>query len=72
MDENFKNQPQISHLLIALGSLAIEEHCKLLFRILTLTRKANLKFNLTKTQLSLTSVNCLGYTLPYAGLNWIK
>ncbi|GFX57863.1 hypothetical protein TNCV_3068301 [Trichonephila clavipes] len=48
---------------IALGSSTMEEHCRLLRRILLKARKANLKFNVLKTQLSRTSVNYLGHVL---------
>jgi hypothetical protein len=70
MDEIFENEPQINPYFddIALGSSTIEEHCKLLHRALTLARTANLKFNIAKTQLSLTSVNYLGHVLSDKGI----
>ncbi|GFX89467.1 transposon Tf2-9 polyprotein [Trichonephila clavipes] len=53
---------------IALGSSTVEEHCKLLRRTLLKARKANLKFNVLKTQLSQTSVNYLGHVLSDEGI----
>ncbi|GFW20580.1 retrovirus-related Pol polyprotein from transposon 17.6 [Trichonephila clavipes] len=51
---------------IALGSSTVEEHCRILRRTLLKARKANLKFNVLKTQLSQTSVNYLGKNLVIA------
>ncbi|GFQ70824.1 transposon Tf2-9 polyprotein [Trichonephila clavata] len=56
---------------IALGSSTVEEHCRLLRRTLLKARKANLKFNELKTQLSQTSVNYLGHVLWMKELNQI-
>ncbi|GFS44973.1 integrase catalytic domain-containing protein [Trichonephila inaurata madagascariensis] len=53
---------------IALGSSTIEEHCRLLRRKLLEARKANLKFNVLKTQLSQTSVYYLGHVLSDEGI----
>ncbi|GFS31783.1 retrovirus-related Pol polyprotein from transposon 17.6 [Trichonephila inaurata madagascariensis] len=53
---------------IALGSPTVEEHCRLLHRTLLKARKANLKFNVLKTQLSQTSVNYLGHVLSDEGI----
>ncbi|GFS34489.1 retrovirus-related Pol polyprotein from transposon 17.6 [Trichonephila inaurata madagascariensis] len=53
---------------IALGSPTVEEHCRLLRRTLLKARKANLKFNELKTQLSQTSVNYLGHVLSDEGI----
>ncbi|GFR03638.1 retrovirus-related Pol polyprotein from transposon opus [Trichonephila clavata] len=53
---------------IALGSSTVEEHCRLLRRTLLKARKANLKFNEYKTQLSQTSVNYLGHVLSDEGI----
>ncbi|GFQ83696.1 retrovirus-related Pol polyprotein from transposon opus [Trichonephila clavata] len=53
---------------IALGSSTVEEHCRLLRRTLLKARKANLKFNELKTQLSQTSVNYLGHVLLDEGI----
>ncbi|GFY59104.1 retrovirus-related Pol polyprotein from transposon 17.6 [Trichonephila inaurata madagascariensis] len=53
---------------IVLGSPTVEEHCRLLHRTLLKTRKANLKFNVLKTQLSQTSVNYLGHVLSDEGI----
>ncbi|GFY79394.1 alanine--glyoxylate aminotransferase 2, mitochondrial [Trichonephila inaurata madagascariensis] len=53
---------------IALGSPTVEEHCRLLRRTLLKARKANLKFNVLKTQLSQTPVNYLGHVLSDEGI----
>ncbi|GFS40736.1 transposon Tf2-9 polyprotein [Trichonephila inaurata madagascariensis] len=53
---------------IALGAPTVEKHCRLLRRTLLKARKANLKFNVLKTQLSQTSVNYLGHVLSDKGI----
>ncbi|GFQ67082.1 retrovirus-related Pol polyprotein from transposon 17.6 [Trichonephila clavata] len=53
---------------IALGSSTVEEHCRLLRGTLVKARKANLKFNVLKTQLSQTSVNYLDHVLSDEGI----
>ncbi|GFR22224.1 hypothetical protein TNCT_252361 [Trichonephila clavata] len=53
---------------IALGSSTVEVHCRLLRQTLLKARKAILKFNELKTQLSQTSVNYLGHVLSDAGI----
>ncbi|GFY16373.1 retrovirus-related Pol polyprotein from transposon opus [Trichonephila clavipes] len=53
---------------IALGSSKVEEHCRLLPQTLLNARKANLKFNVLKMQLSQTSVNYLGHVLSNEGI----
>ncbi|GFS81493.1 transposon Tf2-9 polyprotein [Trichonephila clavipes] len=53
---------------IALGSSTVEEHCRLLRRTLLKARKANLKFNVLKTQLPQTSVNYLSHVLSDEGI----
>lgn len=70
MDEIFENEDQINPYFddIALGSSSLEEHCRLLRRTLEIARKANLKFNIDKTQLSLTSVSYLGHLLSDKGI----
>lgn len=70
MDEIFENDPQVNPYFddIALGSPTIAEHCILLRRTLENARKANLKFNIEKTQLALTSVNYLGHIMSNKGI----
>ncbi|GFS39364.1 transposon Tf2-12 polyprotein, partial [Nephila pilipes] len=65
MDEIYEEDEDINLHFddIALGSSTVEEHCRLLRRTLLKARKANLKFNELKTQLSQTSVNYLGHVL---------
>ncbi|GFY74920.1 transposon Tf2-9 polyprotein [Trichonephila inaurata madagascariensis] len=53
---------------IAIGSSTVEEHCRLLRRTLLKARKAGLKFNVLKTQLSQTSVNYLSHALSDEGI----
>ncbi|GFW41297.1 retrovirus-related Pol polyprotein from transposon 17.6 [Trichonephila clavipes] len=53
---------------IALGSSTVEEYCRLLRRTLLKARKANLKFNVLKMQLSQASVNYLGHVLSDKGI----
>ncbi|GFX38207.1 transposon Tf2-9 polyprotein [Trichonephila clavipes] len=53
---------------IALSSSTVEEHCRLLRRTLLKAKKANLKLNVLKTQLSQTSVNYLGHVLSDEGI----
>ncbi|GFQ82583.1 retrovirus-related Pol polyprotein from transposon opus [Trichonephila clavata] len=70
MDEIYEEDEDINPYFddIALGSSTVEEHCKLLCRTLLKARKANLKFNELKTQLSQTSVNYLGHVLSDEGI----
>lgn len=70
MDEIFEEDSEVSPYFddIALGSSSIEKHCQLLRRTLTRARKANLKFNINKTQLSLSSVNYLGHVISDKGI----
>ncbi|GFW63934.1 retrovirus-related Pol polyprotein from transposon 17.6 [Trichonephila clavipes] len=70
MDEIYEEDEDINPYFddIALGSSTVEEHCKLLRRTLLKARKANLKFNVLKTQLSQTSVNYLGHVLSDEGI----
>ncbi|GFQ88291.1 retrovirus-related Pol polyprotein from transposon 17.6 [Trichonephila clavata] len=65
MDEIYEEDEDINPYFddFALGSSTVEEHCRLLRRTLLKARKANLKFNELKTQLSQTSVNYLGHVL---------
>ena len=53
---------------VGLGSTSIESHCQLLNEVLTCTRKANIKFNISKTQLSKSSVSYLGHILSNKGI----
>ncbi|GFR19529.1 retrovirus-related Pol polyprotein from transposon 17.6 [Trichonephila clavata] len=70
MDEIYEEDEDINPYFddIALGSFTVEEHCRLLRRTLLKARKANLKFNELKTQLSQTSVNYLGHVLSDEGI----
>ncbi|GFU21599.1 transposon Tf2-12 polyprotein, partial [Nephila pilipes] len=70
MDEIYEDDEDINPYFddIALGSSTVEEHCRLLRRTLLKARKANLKFNELKTQLSQTSVNYLGHVLSDEGI----
>ncbi|GFQ69270.1 retrovirus-related Pol polyprotein from transposon opus [Trichonephila clavata] len=70
MDEIYEEDEDINPYFddIALGSFTVEEHCRLLRRTLLQAKKANLKFNELKTQLSQTSVNYLGYVLSDEGI----
>ncbi|GFY59585.1 retrovirus-related Pol polyprotein from transposon 17.6 [Trichonephila inaurata madagascariensis] len=70
MDEIYEEDEDINPDFddIALGSPIVEEHCGLLRRTLLKARKANLKFNVLKTQLSQTSVNYLGHVLSDEGI----
>ncbi|GFY48541.1 retrovirus-related Pol polyprotein from transposon opus [Trichonephila inaurata madagascariensis] len=69
MDEIYEDEDINSYFDdIALGSPTVEEHCRLLRRTLLKARKANLKFNVLKTQLSQTSVNYLGHVLSDEGI----
>ncbi|GFS44035.1 retrovirus-related Pol polyprotein from transposon 17.6 [Nephila pilipes] len=70
MDEIYEEDEDINPYFddIALGSSTVEEHCRLLRRTLLKARKANLKFNELKTQLSQTSVNYLGHVLSDEGI----
>ncbi|GFX84658.1 retrovirus-related Pol polyprotein from transposon 17.6 [Trichonephila clavipes] len=70
MDEIYEEDEDINPYFddIALGSSTVEEHCRLLRRTLLKARKANLKFNVLKMQLSQTSVNYLGHVLSYEGI----
>ncbi|GFY45798.1 retrovirus-related Pol polyprotein from transposon 17.6 [Trichonephila inaurata madagascariensis] len=70
MDEIYEEDEDINPYFddIALGSPTVEEHCRLLRRTLLKARKANLNFNVLKTQLSQTSVNYLGHVLSDEGI----
>ncbi|GFS28712.1 retrovirus-related Pol polyprotein from transposon 297 [Nephila pilipes] len=70
MDEIYEEDEDINPYFddISLGSSTVEEHCRLLRRTLLKARKANLKFNELKTQLSQTSVNYLGHVLSDEGI----
>ncbi|GFY55502.1 retrovirus-related Pol polyprotein from transposon opus [Trichonephila inaurata madagascariensis] len=70
MDEIYEEDDDINPYFddIALGSPTVEDHCRLLHRTLLKARKANLKFNVLKTQLSQTSVNYLGHVLSDEGI----
>ncbi|GFU08455.1 retrovirus-related Pol polyprotein from transposon 17.6 [Nephila pilipes] len=70
MDEIYEEDEDINPYFddIALGSSTVEEHCRLLSQTLLKARKANLKFNELKTQLSQTSVNYLGHVLSDEGI----
>ncbi|GFR17364.1 retrovirus-related Pol polyprotein from transposon 17.6 [Trichonephila clavata] len=70
MDEIYEEDEDINPYFddIALGSSTVEEHCRLLRRTLLKARKANLKFNELKTQLSQTSVNYLSHVLSDEGI----
>ncbi|GFQ71511.1 retrovirus-related Pol polyprotein from transposon 17.6 [Trichonephila clavata] len=68
MDEIYEEDEDINPYSdgIALGSSTVEEHCRLLRRTLLKARKANLKFNELKTQLSQT--NYLDHVLSDEGI----
>ncbi|GFR06266.1 retrovirus-related Pol polyprotein from transposon opus [Trichonephila clavata] len=70
MDEIYEEDEDINPYFgdIAMGSSTVEEHSRLLCRTLLKARKANLKFNVLKTQLSQTSVNYLGHVLSDEGI----
>ncbi|GFS92977.1 retrovirus-related Pol polyprotein from transposon 17.6 [Trichonephila clavipes] len=69
MEEIYEENEDINpYFDIALGSFTVEEHCRLLRRTLLKARKANLKFNILKMQLSRTSVNYLGHVLSNEGI----
>lgn len=70
MDEIFSDDEEVNPYFddIVLGSSSAEEHCHLLRRTLLKARKANLKFNLGKTQLSQSSVNYLGHVISEKGI----
>ncbi|GFY46023.1 retrovirus-related Pol polyprotein from transposon 17.6 [Trichonephila inaurata madagascariensis] len=70
MDEIYEEDEDINPYFddIALGSPTVEEHCRLLSRTFLKARKANLKFNVLKTQLSQTSGNYLGHVLSDEGI----
>ncbi|GFV00906.1 retrovirus-related Pol polyprotein from transposon 412 [Trichonephila clavipes] len=70
MDEIYEEDEDINPYFddIALGSSTVEEHCRLLCRTLLKARKANLKFNVLKTQVSQTSVNYQGHVLSDEGI----
>ncbi|GFQ97055.1 retrovirus-related Pol polyprotein from transposon opus [Trichonephila clavata] len=70
MDEIYEEDEDINPYFddIALGSSTVEEHCRLLLRTLLKARKANLKLNELKTQLSQTSINYLGHVLLDEGI----
>ncbi|GFV60024.1 transposon Tf2-6 polyprotein [Trichonephila clavipes] len=70
MDEIYEKDEDINPYFddIALGSSTVEEHCRLLRRTLLKVRKANLKFNVLKTQLSQTLINYLGHVLSDEGI----
>ncbi|GFY44525.1 transposon Tf2-9 polyprotein [Trichonephila inaurata madagascariensis] len=70
MDEIYEEDEDINPYFddIALGSPTVEERCRLLLQTLLKARKANLKFNVLKTQLSQTSVNYLNHVLSDEGI----